>query len=312
MTHLHGGFVAGRQRRQPGGDAERVRPRRDADRPLHQPAAADAGLAAVVPRPRPRRDAAERVRRARRRLHPPRRVRHRRRAEPDRDPRRRLRDPARRSRTASSTRTGRSSTRPATSRARPGSASTSATSMLVNGKVWPFLDVEPRMYRFRILNGCNARILNLDIGGPSIWQIGAEGGMWDQPVPVKQLVLAPAERADVLVDFSKFAGADAGDEEPQAAEAGRRPRRRRCEQVMQIRVGTTVSQPGPTTIPTSLPGRARPTCASPVTHALHHAQRDRRRRADLVPEPERRALRRRPGDGDARRSGRSRTGSTST
>jgi spore coat protein A len=41
--------------------------------------------------------------------------------------------------------------------------------MLVNGKVWPFLEVEPRMYRFRILNGCNARILNLDIGGPSLW-----------------------------------------------------------------------------------------------------------------------------------------------
>ena len=37
--------------------------------------------------------------------------------------------------------------------------------MLVNGKVWPYLDVEPRMYRFRILNGCNARILNLDLGG---------------------------------------------------------------------------------------------------------------------------------------------------
>jgi spore coat protein A len=34
--------------------------------------------------------------------------------------------------------------------------------MLVNGKVWPFLEVQPRMYRFRILNGCNARILNLD------------------------------------------------------------------------------------------------------------------------------------------------------
>ena len=62
------------------------------------------------------------------------------------------------------------------------------------------------MYRFRILNGCNARILNLDIGGPSFWQIGAEGGMFDVPVPVKQLVLAPAERADVLVDFTKFAG----------------------------------------------------------------------------------------------------------
>ena len=78
--------------------------------------------------------------------------------------------------------------------------------MLVNGKVWPFLEVEPRMYRFRILNGCNARILDLDLGGPRFWQIGAEGGMWDKPVPVKELVLAPAERADILVDFSRFAG----------------------------------------------------------------------------------------------------------
>ncbi|HLO35023.1 MAG TPA: hypothetical protein VK194_03035, partial [Candidatus Deferrimicrobium sp.] len=43
--------------------------------------------------------------------------------------------------------------------------------MLVNGKVWPFLEVEPRMYRLRILNGCNARILNLDVGGPIVWQI---------------------------------------------------------------------------------------------------------------------------------------------
>ena len=58
--------------------------------------------------------------------------------------------------------------------------------MLVNGKVWPFLDVEPRLYRFRILNGCNARILNLGLGGARLWQIGAEGGMWDVPVPVKQ------------------------------------------------------------------------------------------------------------------------------
>src|SRR4029453_16771250 len=78
--------------------------------------------------------------------------------------------------------------------------------MLVNGKVWPFLNVEPRMYRFRVLNGCNARILNLDISGVDLWQIGAEGGMWDIPVPVKNLVMAPAERADVLVDFSPFAG----------------------------------------------------------------------------------------------------------
>jgi len=39
--------------------------------------------------------------------------------------------------------------------------------MLVNGKVWPFLNVEPRLYRFRILNGCNARIVNLRLPRPS-------------------------------------------------------------------------------------------------------------------------------------------------
>ena len=78
--------------------------------------------------------------------------------------------------------------------------------MLVNGKVWPYLEVEPRLYRFRVLNGCNARILTLGIPGATMWQIGAEGGMWDMPRPVRPLLLAPAERADVLVDFGPVAG----------------------------------------------------------------------------------------------------------
>ncbi len=126
--------------------------------------------------------------------------------------------------------------------------------MLVNGKVWPFLEVEPRMYRFRILNGCNARILTLDIGGPTLWQIGAEGGMWDVPVRVKQLVLAPAERADVVVDFTKFKGKTLvmKNHRPRAPVSNPAPS---LESVMQIRVGTTVHQPGPTSIPPSLPGR---------------------------------------------------------
>ena len=126
--------------------------------------------------------------------------------------------------------------------------------MLVNGKVWPFLDVEPRMYRFRILNGCNARILNLDIGGPRLWQIGAEGGMWDVPVRVRQLVLAPAERADVLVDFTRFAGDTLVIKNHKPPKPVSTPAHS-LEQVMQIRVGTTVSQPGPHAIPSSLPGR---------------------------------------------------------
>ena len=126
--------------------------------------------------------------------------------------------------------------------------------MLVNGKVWPFLDVEPRMYRFRVLNGCNARILALDIAGPALWQIGAEGGMFDLPVAVKHVVLAPAERADILVDFSKFAGQTLvlKNRKPQKPVSNPAPQ---LEQVMQIRVGTTVSQPGPSVVPSSLPGR---------------------------------------------------------
>jgi spore coat protein A, manganese oxidase len=127
--------------------------------------------------------------------------------------------------------------------------------MLVNGKVWPFLNVEPRMYRFRVLNGCNARILNLNLGGAPLWQIGAEGGMWDKPVAVKQIVLAPAERADLLIDFSKMPGRilTVGNSSPPKPVVTPAPS---LSQVMQIRVGTTVTQPGPTTIPASLPGRA--------------------------------------------------------
>jgi spore coat protein A, manganese oxidase len=127
--------------------------------------------------------------------------------------------------------------------------------MLVNGRVWPFLDVEPRLYRFRILNGCNARILNLRLGGARLWQIGAEGGMWDVPVPVKNLVLAPAERADVLADFRPSRG--------QTLLLKNTPPRKPVvtpapplTPVMQIRVGTTVTQAGPATVPSSLPGRA--------------------------------------------------------
>jgi spore coat protein A, manganese oxidase len=126
--------------------------------------------------------------------------------------------------------------------------------MLVNGKVWPFLDVEPRMYRFRILNGCNARILDLDVGGARFWQIGAEGGMWDRPVQVDEIVLAPAERADVLVDFSGLAGQVLvmRNRKPRAPISSPAPR---LSSVMQIRVGTKVTRTGPTTIPGSLPGR---------------------------------------------------------
>jgi spore coat protein A len=135
--------------------------------------------------------------------------------------------------------------------------------MLVNGVVWPYLDVEPRLYRLRVLNGCNARILNLDIGGATFWQIGAEGGLFDIPVELSALVLAPGERADVIVDFRRYAGRAIvlKNHRPPRPVASPAPG---LESVMQIRVATTVSVPGPASIPARLPGR-KAELAAPVT-----------------------------------------------
>lgn len=73
----------------------------------------------------------------------------------------------------------------------------------VNGKVWPNLDVERRQYRFRILNGSNARFYNLRLSnGMPFIQIGTDGGFLPKPVELTSLLLAPAERADILIDFS--------------------------------------------------------------------------------------------------------------
>jgi spore coat protein A len=88
--------------------------------------------------------------------------------------------------------------------------------MVVNGFTWPFLDVEQRRYRFRLLNGCNSRFLILQFDDPrvEVWQIGAEGGFLPAPVRLNDhpypgttgggatVLMGPAERADVIVDFS--------------------------------------------------------------------------------------------------------------
>ena len=67
--------------------------------------------------------------------------------------------------------------------------------------------MEPRKYRFRFLNGSNSRFYNLQIaGGPPFHHIGSEGGMFDRPVQRRRILMLPAERADVIVDFSGFKG----------------------------------------------------------------------------------------------------------
>jgi spore coat protein A len=117
--------------------------------------------------------------------------------------------------------------------------------MLMNGTVYPYIDVEPRRYRFRILNACNTRVLSLRLvgamgrtgpgahpnpewtaastepdlakPGPVMTLIGTEAGFLDGTTVPKgaaynntaamPLVLAPAERADIIIDFAPLANA---------------------------------------------------------------------------------------------------------
>lgn len=74
--------------------------------------------------------------------------------------------------------------------------------ILVNGVTWPVLDVEPRLYRFRLLNGSDSRFYRLFLSsGQSFLQIGGDSGFLPAPVWMNQLTLGPGERADVILDF---------------------------------------------------------------------------------------------------------------
>jgi spore coat protein A, manganese oxidase len=81
--------------------------------------------------------------------------------------------------------------------------------MLVNGKLFPYLEVEPRKYRFRLLNVANSRFFHLAFSNGQIFhQIGTDQGLLPAPVALKDLQLAPGERADLVVDFAGQGGAE--------------------------------------------------------------------------------------------------------
>jgi spore coat protein A len=94
-------------------------------------------------------------------------------------------------------------------------------SVTVNGKLWPYANVEPRKYRLRFLNASNARSYSLRLAdlasnapGPAFYQIGTDGGFLGTTAILNEpsdahalkLFLAPAERADVIIDFSNYKG----------------------------------------------------------------------------------------------------------
>ena len=88
--------------------------------------------------------------------------------------------------------------------------------MTVNGKTWPYLSVAPRKYRFRMLEGCNARFLNMWLvnaedgaPGPVINVIGGEGGLLYNSGALRSglgqtLLMGPGQRYDVIIDFSPY------------------------------------------------------------------------------------------------------------
>jgi len=112
--------------------------------------------------------------------------------------------------------------------------------VLVNGKLFPYLEVEPRKYRFRLLNAANARFFHLTFSnGQQFHQIGTDLGFLSAPVALKSLLIAPAERADLIVDFSDHAG------ETIVVNSD-------ALTVMQFRVAKKVAVPDTSTLPSTL------------------------------------------------------------
>lgn len=137
--------------------------------------------------------------------------------------------------------------------------------IIVNGSTWPFLEVEQCRYRFRVLNGCQSRFLVLDfsgIPGVEVWAIGNDGGLLAAPVDLTstnggRLLMSPAERADLIVDFSNTPEgahvlANVGPDEPfsggEAPDAFDVADPESTGQIMQFRVGP-VRSPDHSTAP---------------------------------------------------------------
>ncbi|PWI19302.1 bilirubin oxidase [Streptomyces sp. Act143] len=78
--------------------------------------------------------------------------------------------------------------------------------LMANGKAWPYFEVAARKYRFRLFNTANLRFYTLQLSdGSSFQQIGSDGGLLEKPLDVTSVSLSPGERADIVIDFSKYA-----------------------------------------------------------------------------------------------------------
>ena len=124
----------------------------------------------------------------------------------------------------------------------------------MNGKVWPYLEVEPRKYRLRMVNASNARFYQLRLAdGRSFVQIGTDHGLLPAPVEVRRILLAPAERVDVIVDFRGARGTiRLLNDAPTPYPNGKAPDRRTTANVMEFRVARRLAGPDTARIPDRL------------------------------------------------------------
>jgi blue copper oxidase len=85
---------------------------------------------------------------------------------------------------------------------KPSSTGYLGSTPLVNGTTDATLDVDPAVYRLRVLNGAPARVFRLALdSGAAFRLIGNDGGLLEAPAGVTEVMLGPAERVDLLVDL---------------------------------------------------------------------------------------------------------------
>lgn len=119
--------------------------------------------------------------------------------------------------------------------------------IVVNGKVWPYLEVEPRKYRFRVLNASNTRGYNLKLSNGEVFHvIGNDLGLLHHTVSVDSFILEPAERMDLIIDFSKYKGQEITLQND-AAPAGPG-----LDIIMKFKVGKKLTCPDTSSIPDEL------------------------------------------------------------
>lgn len=133
---------------------------------------------------------------------------------------------------------------------------------VVNGAAFPYLNVEPRRYRLHILNGSLNRGYTLVFGNAPVYLVGADDNYFDKPVPLaasssgtsEGLSVSPGERADIIVDFSNFAGQTIELTNSQRGQDVQLP------DIMQFRVAASASTPDTSCDPAN-PDAASGLCA---------------------------------------------------